>query len=203
MSSRTRARSATPPTWVTSAGLGVAQPQASRDPDAPRPRRQCGRPMNRRPRQLTPDAYDIACDRAGSALLRRIPAGATILQVTDDKLWSEFRAAVYITADRASIVGYVGSSRRNGSVADRIQEHVLNGRADHWTRLMIVPLQPHAEAALVHKIEARVGTVLRPVVVLRLPRLGQPTRRRHLSQILSRAEMPGGNRASAPWHYPP
>lgn len=128
--------------------------------------------MNRRPRQLTYDSYDIACDLAGAALLRRIPAGATILQVTADNLWSEFPVAVYITADRANIVRYVGSARRNGSVAERIQEHVRNGRADHWTRLMIVPLQLHTEAALVRKIEGRVGAVLRPLDVLRLPRLG-------------------------------
>lgn len=129
--------------------------------------------MNRRPRRLTPDAYDLACDLAGSALLRRIPAGATILQVTGEKLWSEFRAAVYIAADCANVVRYVGSARRNGSVADRIQEHVLNGRADYWTRLMVVPLQPDTEADLVRKIEGRVGTVLRPLDVLRLPRLSR------------------------------
>jgi hypothetical protein len=129
--------------------------------------------VNRRPRRLTPDAYDIACDLAGSALLRRIPAGATILQVTDDKLWAEFPVAVYIAADRASIVRYVGSARRNGSVADRIQEHVLTGRADRWTRLMVVPLQLDTEADLVRKIEGRVGAVLRPLDVLRLPRLSR------------------------------
>jgi hypothetical protein len=129
--------------------------------------------MNRRPRLLTSDAYDIACDLAGSPLLRRIPAGATILLVTDDNLWSEFPAAVYITADRTNMVRYVGSARRNGSVADRIQEHVLNGRADHWTRLMVVPLQPHTEADLVRRIEGRVGAVLRPLDVLRLPRLSR------------------------------
>jgi len=129
--------------------------------------------VNRRPRRLTPDAYDLACDLAGSALLRRIPAGATILQVTSEKLWSEFRAAVYIAADRANIIRYVGSTRRNGSVADRIQEHVLNGRADYWTRLIVVPLQPDTELDLVRKIEGRVGTVLRPLDVLRLPRLSR------------------------------
>lgn len=129
--------------------------------------------MNRRPRRLTPDAYDIACDLAGCALLRRIPAGATILQVTDGKLWSEFPAAVYIAADRANVVRYVGSARRSGSVADRVQEHVLSGRADHWTRLMVVPLQPHTEADLVRRIEGRVGAVLRPLDVLRLPSLSR------------------------------
>jgi hypothetical protein len=129
--------------------------------------------MNRRPRRLIPDAYDIACDLAGSALLRRIPAGATILQVTDDKLWSEFPAAVYIAADRANIVRYVGSARRNGSVADRVQEHVVNGRADRWTRLMVVPLQPDTETSLVRRIEGRVGAVLRPLDVLRLPHLSR------------------------------
>lgn len=127
--------------------------------------------MNRRPRQLTTNAYDIACDLAGSALLRRITAGATILQVTDDRLWSEFRAAVYITADCANIVRYVGSARRNGSVADRIQEHVLSGRADHWARLMVIRLRPDTEIDLVRKIGGRVGAVLRPLDVLRLPRL--------------------------------
>jgi len=125
----------------------------------------------RRPCRLTPDAYEIACDLAGSVLLRRIPAGATILQVTADGLWSAFPTAVYIAADRANVVRYVGSARRNGSVADRIQEHVLNGRADHWTRLMIVPLRPDTEAGLVRKVEGRVGRVLRPLDVQRLPRL--------------------------------
>lgn len=129
--------------------------------------------MNRRPRRLTPDVYDLACDLAGSALLRRIPAGATTLQVTCDKLWSEFPAAVYIAADRANIVRYVGSARRNGSVADRIQEHVLSGRANCWTRLMVVPLQLDTGADLVRKIEGRVGVVLRPLDVLRLPRFSR------------------------------
>ncbi len=129
--------------------------------------------MNCRARLLTPDAYDTACDLAGSALLRRVPAGVSILQVTEDKLWSEFRAAVYITADRANVIRYVGSACRNGSVGDRIQEHVLKDRADHWIRLMVVPLQPETGVDLVRKIRGRVGAVLRPLDVVRLPRVSR------------------------------
>ena len=109
--------------------------------------------------------------------MRRIPAGATVLQVTDDRLWSEFSTAVYIAAEHVNIVRYVGSVCRHGSVADRIQEHVLNGRADHWTRLMVIPPQTDTEVNLVRKIEGRVGAVPRPLDVLRLPRLSRSQER--------------------------
>lgn len=128
--------------------------------------------MNRRTRMLTPDAYDTACDLAGAALLRRVPGAVSILQVTDDKAWSDFSAAVYITADAANVIRYVGSALRSGSVGDRIQEHVLAGRADHWVRLMVVPLHADTNEVLVRKIEGRVGAVLRPLDVLRLPTIG-------------------------------
>jgi len=65
--------------------------------------------MNRRVRMLTSDAYDTACDLAGAALLRRVPGTASIRQVTDDKVWSDFSAAVYITADAANVIRYVGA----------------------------------------------------------------------------------------------
>lgn len=128
--------------------------------------------MNRRANMLTPAAYDTACDLAGAALLRRVPGGVSILRVTEDKVWSDFSAAVYITADGANAIRYVGSALRAGSVGDRIQEHVLAGRANHWVRLMVVPLHPDTNEVLVRKIEGRVGAVLRPLDVLRLPALG-------------------------------
>ncbi|MDA3644390.1 hypothetical protein LZ318_30740 [Saccharopolyspora indica] len=129
--------------------------------------------MNHRTRMLTPDAYDTACDLAGDALLRRVPAAASVLQVTDDKVWSAFSAAVYITADSSNIIRYVGSTLRAGQVSDRIQEHVLAGRADLWIRLMVVPLHADTEEVLVRKIEGRIGLVLRPLDNVRLPSLGR------------------------------
>lgn len=130
--------------------------------------------MIRRARRLTPDAYGTACDLAGAALLRRVPGAVSILQVTDDKVWSDFLAAVYITADAANVIRYVGSALRVGSVGDRIQEHVLAGRADHWVRLMVVPLHADTDEVLVRKIEGRVGAVLRPLDAVRLPVIGLP-----------------------------
>ena len=129
--------------------------------------------MNRRGNVLTPDAYDTTCDLAGDALLRRVPAAASILQVTEDKVWSDFSAAVYIAADHANVIRYVGSTLRTGSVGDRIQEHVLAGRADRWIRLMVVPLRANTDEILVRKIEGRVGAVLRPLDTIRLPTLGR------------------------------
>ncbi|MEU4518819.1 hypothetical protein AB0F52_08870 [Amycolatopsis sp. NPDC024027] len=125
---------------------------------------------------LTPDAYDTSCDLAGAALLRRVPGAASILQVTEGNAWSGFSAAVYIAADHTNAIRYVGSTIRTGSVGDRIQEHVLAGRADPWTRLMVVPLRPDTDEILVRKIEGRVGAVLRPLDTMRLPTLG----RRHV-----------------------
>lgn len=129
--------------------------------------------MNRRPRMLTPDAYITACDLAGDALLRRVPGAASIMQITEDKVWSDFTAAVYITADSSNIVRYVGSALRIGPVSDRVQEHVLAGRANFWIRLMVVPLKADTEEVLVRKIEGRIGKVLRPLDNLRLPTLGR------------------------------
>jgi hypothetical protein len=129
--------------------------------------------MNRRVRMLTPDVYDTACDLAGAALLRRVPAAVSIVQVTADKVWSDFPAAVYITADSNNVIRYVGSVLRTGSVSDRIQEHVLAGRADRWIRLMVVPLHVDTEEVLVRKIEGRIGMVLRPLDSVRLPSLGR------------------------------
>ncbi|WP_190816558.1 hypothetical protein [Saccharopolyspora pogona] len=129
--------------------------------------------MKRRARMLTPDAYDTACDLAGDALLQRVPAAASVLQVTDDKVWSGFSSAVYITADSSNTIRYVGSALRTGPVSDRIQEHVLAGRADMWIRLMVVPLHADTEKVLVRKIEGRIGMVLRPLDNMRLPSLGR------------------------------
>lgn len=133
--------------------------------------------MIRRGRALSPEAYDTACDLAGAALLRRIPAAATLLQIVEEKLWSEFAAAVYIAADSNNAVRYVGSAVRSGlaGVDHRIQEHVRSGRAAHWTRLMVVPLIPGTDVSLVRRIEGRVGAVLQPVDTIRLPafRLGK------------------------------
>ncbi|MDG4802004.1 hypothetical protein [Micromonospora sp. WMMD980] len=127
--------------------------------------------MTRRGRALSPEAYDTACDLAGASLLRRIPAAATLLQIVEEKLWSEFVTAVYIAADSNNAVRYVGSAVRSGlaSVDDRIQEHVRAGRATRWTRLMVVPLIPDTEVTLVRRVEGRVGAVLQPLDTMRLP----------------------------------
>ncbi len=63
-------------------------------------------------RTLSPAKYDTACDLAGAALLRRVPGAATILQVTDDRVWDEFSAAIYIAADFENLIRYVGSTVR-------------------------------------------------------------------------------------------
>ncbi|MEV0611520.1 hypothetical protein AB0I61_34780 [Polymorphospora rubra] len=127
--------------------------------------------MTRRGRALSPEAYDTACDLAGASLLRRIPAAATLLQIVEEKLWSEFVTAVYIAADSNNAVRYVGSADRSGlaSVDDRIQEHVRAGRATRWIRLMVVPLIPDTEVTLVRRVEGRVGAVLQPLDTMRLP----------------------------------
>lgn len=134
--------------------------------------------MNRFARTLTLENYDTACDLAGAVLLRRVPAAATLLQVTEHKVWSEFSAAVYIAADFENAIRYVGSSVRAGSsqVGDRIQEHVLAGRAARWIRLMVVPLATDTDELLVRRIEGRVGAVLRPLDTVRLPVLGRSRR---------------------------
>ncbi|MEU8408030.1 hypothetical protein AB0C19_17730 [Micromonospora sp. NPDC048842] len=130
--------------------------------------------------KLTPENYGTACDLAGTALLRRVAAAATILAVTEDKVWSNFSAGVYIAADYENTIRYVGSARRGegSEVGDRIQEHVLTGRAARWTRLMVVPLIPSTDELLVRRIEGRVGAVLRPQDAIRLPSMRCPTRSR-------------------------
>jgi hypothetical protein len=125
---------------------------------------------------LTPENYDTACDLAGAALLRRVPAAATILQITENRAWDEFSAAIYIAADCENVIRYVGSTVRIGPAGDRIPEHVLTGRAAAWTRLMVVPLGPGTEELLVRRIEGRVGIVLRPLDAVRLPALGRTRR---------------------------
>ncbi|GIF49318.1 hypothetical protein DFJ67_2144 [Asanoa ferruginea] len=127
--------------------------------------------MNRQGRALSKQAYDTACDLAGAALLRRVPAAATLLQVAEEKVWSEFSTAVYIGADSNNTIRYVGSAVRSGrsNVGDRIQEHARAGRAACWTRLMVVPLSADTEASLVRRIEGRIGAVLLPIDTLRLP----------------------------------
>jgi hypothetical protein len=132
--------------------------------------------VNRFACRLTPENYDTACDLAGAALLRRVPAAATILQITEDRAWDEFSAAIYIAADFENAIRYVGSVVRAGPVGNRIQEHVLAGRAARWTRLMVVPLTPDTEELLVRRIEGRVGVVLRPLDIVRLPSLGRSRR---------------------------
>lgn len=79
---------------------------------------------------------------------------------------------MYITADAANVICYVGGALRSGSVGDRIQEHVLAGRANHWVWLMIVPLHADTDEVLVRKIEGRIGAVRRPLDVVRLPTIG-------------------------------
>jgi hypothetical protein len=123
---------------------------------------------------LTPENYYTACDLAGSALLRRIPAASTILQITEGGAWKAFSTGVYIAADFENIIRYTGSAIRDGSVGDRVQEHVLSGRAARWTRLMVVPLAAGTEEDLVRRIEGRIGAVLRPIDTKRLPHLGGP-----------------------------
>ena len=127
-------------------------------------------------RTLTPENYDTACDLAGAALLRRLPAAATILQITQDRAWDDFSAAVYIAADSENVIRYVGSTVRSGRVGDRIQEHVLAGRAIRRTRLMVVPLIADTEEPLVRRIEGRIGAVLRPLDTVRLPALDRSRR---------------------------
>jgi hypothetical protein len=127
-------------------------------------------------RKLTPENYDTACDLAGAALLRRIPAAATLLAITEDRVWSDFPAGIYIAADFENTIRYVGSAARAGrsGLSDRIQEHVLSGRAAPWTRLMVVPLIPSTDEVLVRRIEGRIGTVFRPLDAVRLPRAWRP-----------------------------
>lgn len=135
--------------------------------------------MNHLVRTLTPENYATACDLAGAALLRRVSAAATILQITEDRAWDEFSAAVYIAADFENVIRYVGSTVRHGPVGARIQEHVLAGRAARWTRLMVVPLIADSEEPLVRRIEGRVGAVLRPLDAARMPTIGVPWRPAH------------------------
>lgn len=125
---------------------------------------------------LTPENYNTACDLAGTALLRRVPAASTILQVTEAGVWSEFATGVYIAADFQNVIRYVGSAIRERSVGDRVQEHVLRGRTTRWTRLMVVPLVRDTDRDLVRRIEGRIGTVLQPLDTRRLPTLGAPRR---------------------------
>ncbi|MFJ6722366.1 hypothetical protein [Streptomyces sp. NPDC091259] len=132
--------------------------------------------MKRSAYTLTPENYGTACDLAGSALLRRVPAASTVLQITEGGAWNEFSAGVYIAADFENVIRYTGSAIRDGSVGDRVQEHVLRGRAARWTRLMVVPLAPDTEEDLVRRIEGRIGTVLRPLDTMRLPKLDVPRR---------------------------
>ncbi|MFI5870941.1 hypothetical protein ACIBAH_00605 [Streptomyces sp. NPDC051445] len=130
---------------------------------------------------LTPENYDTACDLAGSSLLRRIPAASTVLQITEGGAWDAFSTGVYMAADFENIIRYTGSATRGGSVGDRVQEHVLSGRAAQWTRLMVVPLAADTEEDLVRRIEGRIGAVLRPIDTKRLPTLGgtrRPAQRR-------------------------
>jgi hypothetical protein len=130
-------------------------------------------------RKLTPEVYETACDLAGTALLRRAPAAATLLAITEDRVWSGFSAGVYIAADFENTIRYVGSAVRAGSstIGDRIQEHVLSGRAARWARLMVVPLNPDTDQVLVRRIEGRIGAVLRPLDAGRLPTLIRARRR--------------------------
>ncbi|OLZ72583.1 hypothetical protein AVW11_04105 [Streptomyces amritsarensis] len=132
--------------------------------------------MKRSAYTLTPENYGTACDLAGSALLRRVPAASTVLQITEGGAWNEFSTGVYIAADFENVIRYTGSAIREGSVGDRVQEHVLRGRAARWTRLMLVPLAADTEEDLVRRIEGRIGTVLRPLDTKRLPTLGAPRR---------------------------
>ncbi|KOT38864.1 hypothetical protein ADK41_15385 [Streptomyces caelestis] len=125
---------------------------------------------------LTPENYDTACDLAGSALLRRIPAASTILQITEGGAWDAFPTGIYIAADFENVIRYTGSAIRDGSIGDRVQEHVLSGRAARWTRLMAVPLAADTEEDLVRRIEGRIGAVLRPIDTKRLPTFGGPRR---------------------------
>jgi hypothetical protein len=132
--------------------------------------------------KLTSDNYSTACDLAGAALLRRIPGAATILAITEDEVWSDFSTGIYIAADYENTIRYVGSAVRAGrsGVGDRIQEHVLSGRAAHWARLMVVPLTPSTDEVLVRRIEGRIGAVLRPLDAIRLPSTRRPPRNRSL-----------------------
>lgn len=129
--------------------------------------------MNRLVHTLTRENYDTACDLAGAALLRRVPAPATILQITEDGVWDEFSVAIYIAADFENVIRYVGSAVHTGPVGHRVQEHVLAGRAVRWTRLMVVPLTADSDERLVRRTEGRVGAVLRPLDAVRLPTLGR------------------------------
>jgi hypothetical protein len=135
--------------------------------------------MNRLVHTLTPENYETACDLAGTALLRRVRAAATILQITEDREWDEFSAVIYIAADYQNLIRYVGSTIRFRSVGNRIQEHVLTGRAARWTRLMVVPLAADSTELLVRRIEGRIGAVLRPLDAIRLPTLGTSQRSSH------------------------
>jgi hypothetical protein len=135
--------------------------------------------VNHSVHKLTPENYSTACDLAGDALLRRVPGAATILAITEDKVWSDFSLGVYIAADYENTIRYVGSAARAGlsGVGDRIQEHVLSGRAASWTRLMVVPLIPSTDEVLVRRIEGRIGAVLRPLDTIRLPSMRRPPRK--------------------------
>ncbi|WP_327136284.1 hypothetical protein OG311_40395 (plasmid) [Streptomyces sp. NBC_01343] len=140
--------------------------------------------MKRAAYALTPENYGTACDLAGSALLRRVPAASTVLQITAGGVWNEFSTGVYIAADFENVIRYTGSAIRERSVGDRIQEHVLHDRAKKWIRLMVVPLAADTDEDLVRRFEGRIGAVLRPLDNQRLPTIGAPRRptRRGASQ---------------------
>ncbi|MFJ6438777.1 hypothetical protein [Streptomyces sp. NPDC091416] len=132
--------------------------------------------MKRSAYTLTPENYNTACDLAGTALLRRVPTASTILQITEGGAWNEFPTGIYIAADFENVIRYTRSAFREGPVGDRVQEHVLRGRAAQWTRLMVVPLAANTEEGFVRRVEGRIGRVLRPLDTKRIPTLGGPLR---------------------------
>ncbi|MER5336763.1 hypothetical protein [Micromonospora sp. NPDC002717] len=123
--------------------------------------------------RLDAASYQLACDLAGAGLLRRLPAGETVLRVLTVGVWDNYTAGVYLAADRDNWIRYVGSAIRSGSdsVGDRIGEHMRCGRADGWTRLMLVPLRADLSVDRVRRIEGVIGRVLRPMDNHRLPAL--------------------------------
>lgn len=74
---------------------------------------------------LTPENYNTACDLAGTALLRRIPAASTILQITEGGAWNEFSTGVYIAADFENAIRYTGSAIREDLDYQPVQPRVV------------------------------------------------------------------------------
>jgi len=79
------------------------------------------------------------------------------------------KTAVYITelADRR--VAYVGQTRQG--TATRLAQHARRwDRASRWSYVWVVPILNSVPDNQLHKIEGRIGQLLKPTDSIRLPR---------------------------------